>query len=89
MEERIVVYGALETDHKPRLRRFSGLFWLFFDHFKRGNIRKLILPLLKWSKKSLKEPEKRQKLGLWSVSYRRPLKRNWYSVVFFLVEIQG
>ncbi len=61
--------GHLEAAHKPRLRRFLGLFWPLFDSFCGGSIRKWIQPPQKESKSGSKEPENRQKLSLWSVSY--------------------
>ena len=64
-----------ETVHKPRLRRFSGLFWPLFDSFFGGIYFFTILPPKKESKIGSKEPENRRKLGLWTVSQGERLIR--------------
>ena len=53
----------LETDHKPRLRRFLGLFWPLFDSFCEGSIRKLIQPPQKEFENRLKRTQKSTEAG--------------------------
>jgi hypothetical protein len=48
----------LETDYKPRLRQFLGLFWPIFDSNDGVNIRKLILTPSFESKSRLKRTQK-------------------------------
>ena len=61
------VRDCLQTN----FRRFSRLFWPIFDLNLGGSILLSILPPKFKSKIDSKEPEKRLKLRLWTVSYAR------------------